>query len=121
LGIRQKRLHDLTDEQLDAVYRGAELVLVPSLVEGFGLPVLEAFARGAPVLASAIQPLQRTGADVARYVRGESAEWAEAITGALDDGAWQASSRVRGPEQAARFPWSETAASTARAYQEAAS
>ena len=45
-------LKRVTDGQLDLLYRGAAFCVYPSLVEGFGLPVVEAFARGKPVLVS---------------------------------------------------------------------
>jgi glycosyltransferase involved in cell wall biosynthesis len=55
------------DARLDALIRGAELLVYPSLYEGFGLVVLEAMARGIPVLAARASALPETGGDAARY------------------------------------------------------
>ena len=55
------------DARLDALMRGAELLVHPSLYEGFGLVVLEAMARGTPVLAAGATALPETGGDAADY------------------------------------------------------
>src|SRR5581483_10270599 len=57
----------LSDERLDALIRGAEVLVHPSLYEGFGLVVLEAMARGTPVLAARATALPQTGGDAAAY------------------------------------------------------
>jgi glycosyltransferase involved in cell wall biosynthesis len=57
----------LTRQALAGLYRAAELVLVPSEAEGFGLPVIEALACGAKVLASDIEPLREVGAAAVSY------------------------------------------------------
>jgi len=66
--------------ELEWLYRNATLVLVPSRYEGFGLSLLEAGARGTPVLASDIPPLRETGEGVARFVpAGDVGAWAQAV------------------------------------------
>ena len=120
LGVRLVALEGLTDGELLAVYRGAALVAIPSAVEGFGLPLLEALAAGTPVLAADIQPFRATGAGVARLVSGDEDAWAAALQECLDDSAWLAAARVDGPARAAQFPWSACAAATLDAYREAA-
>jgi glycosyltransferase involved in cell wall biosynthesis len=122
LGVGLTGLVGIGDDELLALYRGAALVAVPSRVEGFGLPLLEALAAGAPVLASAIQPLEASGGDAARYVEPADDEeaWAEALVAALGDTAWRERAAVAGPARAATFPWSASAQATLAVYREAA-
>ena len=122
LGVRLLALQGLSDAELLAVYRGALLVAVPSAVEGFGLPLLEAMAAGTPVLAAAIQPFRATGGEVARLVDGfDESAWASAVSDSIGDNAWLEAARREGPRRAARFPWSACAEATLDAYREAAS
>lgn len=120
LGVELRVLAGISDSALVAVYRGAALVAMPSQVEGFGLPVLEAMAAGAPVIASEIQPLRATGGDVARYVAGGADAWAAAISAGLADTAWRSAARSAGPERALAFSWRSTATRTLAVYEEAA-
>ncbi len=110
----------ISDDELLAVYRGAALVAVPSVIEGFGFPLLEALAAGAPVLASDIQPLRFGGGSAARYVDGGEEAWAAALQASLGDDAWRSSSMQTGPAQALKFPWRTTAEATLAVYREAA-
>jgi glycosyltransferase involved in cell wall biosynthesis len=118
--VRLQGLVGIDDEDLLALYRGATLVAVPSVVEGFGFPLLEALAAGAPVLATPIQPLRAVGGEVARYLPGEEADWAAALAGALGDAAWQEQARRAGPLRAGEFPWVAAARLTLSVYREAA-
>ncbi len=58
----------LSDAGMIALLRGAQALLAPSLVEGFGLPVAEALALGVPVIASAIDAHREVGGDFAEYI-----------------------------------------------------
>lgn len=120
-GVRLQALQGIDDADLLALYRGATVVAVPSAVEGFGLPLLEALAAGAPVLASDIQPLRSVGGAVARYLPSEEGDWPAALTAALGDSAWQAAARVDGPQRASEFPWRLAAQHTLAVYRDAAS
>ena len=72
---------------LAGLYRGAAALLVTSDAEGFGLPVIEALACGAPVLASDIPALREVGADACRYLPVAAvATWAQAVGELLEDG-----------------------------------
>jgi glycosyltransferase involved in cell wall biosynthesis len=57
----------LSESQLQDLYRGSRAVLVPSLMEGFGIPVLEAMASGTPVIASNATSLPEVGGPAAAY------------------------------------------------------
>jgi glycosyltransferase involved in cell wall biosynthesis len=57
----------VNDEQLTALYQGATAFVYPSLYEGFGLPVLEAFANNCPVILSNASALPEVAGDAAEY------------------------------------------------------
>jgi len=119
-GVSLLALQGIEDADLLALYRGATVVAVPSSVEGFGFPLLEALAAGAPVLAGDIQPLRSVGAGIARYLPTNPTDWPVAIAAALGDGAWQRRAREEGPQRACEFPWSRAARSTFAVYRDAA-
>ena len=107
---------------LAAVYRRAALVLLPSEAEGFGLPVAEALACGAPLLASDLAVLREVGGDAPLYRPvADLPAWAEAALALLDtprtSPAWQAR-RDAGIARARRFDWSHHADQLAEIYRE---
>ena len=108
-------------EDLDAAYRGATALVYPSLLEGFGLPVLEAMARGVPVVASTDRAIAEVGGDAILAVdpRDEGAI-AEAILAVAGGGALATRLSEAGRERAARFTWEATARATLDAYREVA-
>ena len=61
-------MEGLSDPQLQWCYRNCEVVLAPSTVEGFGLPVVEALLAGARVVCSDIPAFREIGSDFCRYV-----------------------------------------------------
>jgi alpha-1,3-rhamnosyl/mannosyltransferase len=97
-----------------ALYRSAALVAVPSVYEGFGLPVLEAMACGAPVLAARAASLPEVGGDVAAYVDApdDPAAWARALAVLLADEPRRAAMGRAGPPHAATFTWERCAERT---------
>lgn len=110
------QVRDLTRSQLAELYRRAAVVLVPSSQEGFGLPVVEAMACGAAVVASDITALREAGGDAAVYQPvGDIAAWSHAVGGLLAGSikAPPLSARIR---QAAKFSWSKHSAVIADAY-----
>jgi glycosyltransferase involved in cell wall biosynthesis len=110
-GSRRVRWLGYVDEpDLVALYSGADLFVLASELEGFGLPVLEAMACGAPVIASDVAALREVGGDAARFVPPmDVAAFARAIEAALADRAWAAASRAAGLARANRFSWTRTA------------
>ncbi len=110
------------DADLAALYRGAAAVAVPSLDEGFGLPLLEALACGALVIASHAAALPEVGGHAAVWIddpRSVTA-WSAHLARALRDPAGAAEFAVRGPAQAAPFTWERCAALTLAVLREAA-
>jgi glycosyltransferase involved in cell wall biosynthesis len=115
-----RRLGYVSDEELPALYRGAELLAYPSLHEGFGLPVLEALACGTAVVTSRTSSLPEVGGDAARYVDPLDVESIRAaLAELLEDDAKRADLAARGPAQAARFSWRRTAELTLEAVEAA--
>jgi glycosyltransferase involved in cell wall biosynthesis len=91
--IEQRR--GLSREELARCYRRAGVVLQPSLAEGFGIPVAEALASGAPVVASDIPTLREVGQHAAIFCPLDSVEpWVDAVERALDDGESDVAARV---------------------------
>ncbi len=99
---------------LVALYRAATIVAVPSIYEGFGLPVLEAMASGAPVLASRAAALPEVGGDRIRYVDDplDVGAWQRALRDLYFDVAARAAMARLGPLRAAEFTWERCAART---------
>jgi glycosyltransferase involved in cell wall biosynthesis len=110
LGVRHRHAWRVTDAELAALYAGARVVLIPSRVEGFGLPLLEAFAAGVPVVASDIPALREVSGGLVRHVApNDLPGWCQAVqalwrTGG-QDGAAEAMRRAR----AASFTWERAA------------
>jgi glycosyltransferase involved in cell wall biosynthesis len=101
---------------LAALYRGASVVLQPSDAEGFGLPVTEALACAAPVVASDIPALREAGGDAIGVAPvGNVEAFVEAVRGELD-GSCPLPDRSRRLAQAARFSWTNHARALLRGY-----
>jgi alpha-1,3-rhamnosyl/mannosyltransferase len=100
------RLGRVSDDELAALYRGAAAVVYPSRFEGFGMPITEAMACGAPVVASSHGSLDEAAGEAAVRCDPESAEaMADAIREAL---ARRAELRALGFAHAATFSWQTT-------------
>jgi glycosyltransferase involved in cell wall biosynthesis len=104
---------------LDALYRGADLFCYPSLYEGFGLPVLEAMARGVPVVCSNTSSLPEVAGSASVQVDPTSVpDLSDAIARILGDAAERDRLAAAGPVRAATFSWDHTANETLAAYRE---
>jgi glycosyltransferase involved in cell wall biosynthesis len=100
-----------------ALYRGAACAVFPSRYEGFGLPVLEALACGTPLVTSNVSSLPELAGDAGFAVAPDDVQGlAGAILSCLVDDGLAAELRRRGPEQAARFRWEQTARETLDVY-----
>lgn len=122
LGDRVKLLGFVAPEQLPPLYRGAAVVAYPSLWEGYGLPVAEALAQGAPVVTSsgtATEELVVGGAGIAVDPYDPTAI-AAAIASVLDDFDYSEQLRSAALARAAEYTWEATASQTVAAYEFAA-
>ncbi len=107
---RVKFLGQVGDDELAALYCGAQAFVFPSLYEGFGIPPLEAMACGCPVIATTAASVPEVCGDAAVYVDPADGE---AITAQIErvagDDALRASLRARGAARAAHFSYRDAA------------
>ena len=111
----------IDSDELEGLYAAAACFVFPSLIEGFGLPVLEAMSRGVPVACSGRGSLAEVAGDAAlRFDPESEPEIATAITRLITDRDDAARLRAAGRARAAQFSWSATAAGTIASYRRAA-
>jgi glycosyltransferase involved in cell wall biosynthesis len=109
----------LSTNDLQLLYSSADLFAFPSLYEGFGMPVLEAMACGAPVLTSNSTALAEVAGDAALLVDPQDARaLGEAMIRGLEDESLRATLRDKGLARAKQFSWEQAAAKTVELYQE---
>jgi glycosyltransferase involved in cell wall biosynthesis len=104
---------------LQRLVASATAVVMPSLYEGFGLPVLEAMAAGTRVLASDIAAHREVGGDVPRFFTPRAVDQLAALILDVSRETPSAGIRARGRERAAAATWDACAQATVRAYQRA--
>lgn len=103
-------LHSVPDSDLSSFYKHAEVFVLPSLYEGFGLPVLEAMKYGCPVVTSNISSLPEAGGDAALYVNPEdTSDIAKKIKEVLEDENLRKRMIKKGFEQVKNFSWEKSA------------
>jgi len=106
------------DHQLPAYYSGAEVLVNPSLYEGFGFPPVEAMACGCPVIVSSAGALPEVVGDAALVVDpNDPLALAEAIRQVLTDSSLRHRLVTAGLRRAAQFTWERCARETEQVYE----
>ncbi|HEV2379625.1 MAG TPA: glycosyltransferase family 1 protein [Terriglobia bacterium] len=101
------------DRELPMLYRAAACFAMPSLYEGFGLPVLEAMACGTPVMISDSSSLPEVGGDAALYFNPESVdEMSQVMERVMTDSGLREEMAKKGLERARQFSWEACARTT---------
>lgn len=110
----------LNQQQLHHLYVGAQMTLIPSLYEGFGLPIIESMACGTPVLTSDVGAMREVAAGCARLCQPlDVDDIYRQLLDTLNDPIWLQQAANRGLEHSRRFTWQACADKTIIAYQKA--
>jgi len=117
LGRHVHMLGRVAPADLPPLFKGAGVFVFPSLIEGFGLPPLEAMAYGVPVVSSRAAPMPEVLGDAASYFTpGNADELTARLRDLLTDPTAAARLRARGRVRARRYSWERAAAETVAAY-----
>jgi glycosyltransferase involved in cell wall biosynthesis len=136
MGPRRKELSDLAmscgvsaavrflgyveDSDIAALYRACHVHVFPSKYEGFGLPLAEALACGAPTITTSATSMPEIAGDAAVLVPPSDLDaLSEALGSLCGSESRRAELRRAGPKQSARFSWLECARQTVRGYRKA--
>lgn len=118
LGNKVTYMSFSSDEHLCSLYKNATLFVYPSLYEGFGIPILEAFGAGCPVVLSRSSCFPEVAGEAAAYFNGESAEdMAQVLTQLLSRKEDLQHLRQLGYEKVKEYTWASTAQRTEDFYQ----
>ena len=122
LGVasRVRFLEWLEEDELERLYCLSSAFVLPSLIEGFGLPVLEAMARGVPVACANAAALREVAGEAALlFDPARQEEVTAAVRRLLDDRALAGRLAKAGYERVEKFPWERTGAATLAGYRRA--
>ena len=112
----------VAEADLPKLYAAAAVFVYPSLYEGFGIPVLEAFSSGCPVIASNVTSIPEVGGDAVLYFDPlDRRDIISVLMRLLGDSALRRKLTISGYARAMKFTWSETAKKTLVAYRECVS
>jgi glycosyltransferase involved in cell wall biosynthesis len=118
LSERVTRLGYVSSDELPALYRRARAVVLPSVWEGFGLPLLEAMASGAPLVASDIEVHREVAGEAAVFVEsGDAGAMADGIERVWTDESLRQRLIAKGRERVGRFSWERSARKAMELYQ----
>ena len=123
LGIEEKVkfLDFVTDEELNIFYKEAICFVLPSLYEGFGLPVLEAMQHGCPVITSNTSSLPEAGGGAVLYINPEDIDdIAEKMNTLIKDKQLRQQLIEKGKKQILKFSWEKTSKETLKVLEKAA-
>ncbi len=116
---RVKFLGFITINELSQLYRKATVFVYPSLYEGFGIPILEAFSSGCPVIASNVTSIPEVGGDAALYFDPwNESEITTTLLRVINDSSLRRMLVERGFIRAMIFTWEESARKTLAVYRE---
>ena len=113
IGDRVRFTDEIADSELISLYAGAAALVLPSLYEGFGLPLLEAMQLGCPCLSSNAASLPEIGADAALYFNPHSVESLIQCLLQVNDTTLMQTLRIAGQARATRFSFNLCATQTA--------
>ena len=118
---RVKPLGFVPQEDLGPLYAGADVFCYPSLLEGFGFPVLEAMVQGTPVVTSAGTSTEELARDAGVLIDPlDPGSIADGLRSVLEDAEYAGKLSAAGRARASEYPWSRTAGLLLEAYREVA-
>jgi glycosyltransferase involved in cell wall biosynthesis len=110
-------LERVSDEEMPLLYNAAMMLVYPSLYEGFGLPIMEAFACGTPVITSNVGAMVEVADGAALLVDpNKTAQISKAVLSLMEDSQLRQALINKGIIQASRFSWEKAAAATVEVY-----
>jgi glycosyltransferase involved in cell wall biosynthesis len=112
---RVKFLGYVSDQDLPTLYRNATMLLYPSRMEGFGLPILEGMASGCPVLCANTSSLPEVAQDAGVMIAPDDVDdWAESIFQVATNAKVRSEFVCKGLQHAQQFSWQKTAQAVAQ-------
>jgi glycosyltransferase involved in cell wall biosynthesis len=107
---RVHRMGKVAPEDMASLFSLADFIIYPSLLEGFGLPVIEAFQSGAPILTSNVSSMAEIAGDAAHLINPlDPQDIAKGLSLLANNPSYKIKLRARGIVQAKKFTWKKTA------------